>query len=94
MESAHVLMILESQGVSHSNGKRPDGMTIFPWRMGKCMVWYFAYRYSDTFASVALIGYSTSSNLSEKVAERTEQAKPIPVGMHSLNMILRLFLNV
>ena len=30
LESAHVPTILEPQGVSRTDGKRPDGMTIFP----------------------------------------------------------------
>ena len=37
LESAHVPMILEPQGVFHSDGKRPERMTIFPWKMGKCI---------------------------------------------------------
>ena len=41
LESAHVPTILERQGVSYTDGERPDGMTIFPWKMGKCMVWDF-----------------------------------------------------
>ena len=70
LESAHVPTILEPQGVSRTDGKRPDGMTIFPWRMGKCMVWDFTC--SDTFAPSHL---EVSSNHFGKVAERAEQAK-------------------
>ena len=70
MESAHVPTILEPQGVPRTDGKRPDGMTIFPWRMGKCIVWDFMC--SDTFAPSHL---EVSSNHFGKVAERAEQAK-------------------
>ena len=70
LESAHVPTILEPQGASRTDGKRPDGMTIFPWKMGKCMVWDFTC--SDTFAPSHL---EVSANLSGKVAERAEQAK-------------------
>ena len=37
--SAHVPTILELQGVSCSDGKRPDEMSIFSLRIGKRMVW-------------------------------------------------------
>ena len=70
LESAHVPTILELQGVLRTDGKRPDGMKIFPWRMGKCMVWDFMC--SDTFAPSHL---DVSSNHFGKVAERAEQAK-------------------
>jgi len=29
----------EPAGLSRSDGKRPDGMTLVPWRSGKCAVW-------------------------------------------------------
>ena len=70
LEFALVPTILEPQGVSRTDGKRPDGMTIFPWRMEKCMVWDFTC--SDTFASSHL---EVSSDHFGKVAERAEQAK-------------------
>ena len=70
LESAHVSTILETQGVSRTNGKRPDGMSIFPCRIGKCMVWDFTC--SDTFAPSH---FDVSSSHFGKVAERAEQAK-------------------
>ena len=53
-----------------TNGKRPDAMTIFLWRMGKCMALDFTC--SDTFAPNHR---DVSSNHFRKVAERAEQAK-------------------
>ena len=38
LESARIPTILEPQGVSRTDGKRPDGMTIFPWSVGKSLV--------------------------------------------------------
>ena len=70
LKSAHVPMILEPQGVLRMDGKRPDGMTIFLWRMVKCMVCDFTC--SDTFAPRLL---DVSSSHFGKVAERAEQAK-------------------
>ena len=70
MESAHVPTILELQGVLLMNGKRPDGMTIFSWKKGKCMVWDLTC--SNTFAPSHI---DVSSNHLEKMAEQAEQAK-------------------
>ena len=47
--------------------KRPDEMAIFPWRMGKCMVWDF--KYSDIFASSH---FDVSSSHFEKVAKQAK----------------------
>ena len=87
LESAHVPTIMKPQGVSRTNGKRPDGMTIFPWKMEKCMVWDFMC--SDTFASSHL---DVSSSHFGKVAERAEQAKL--TKYEQLERILRLCLFV
>ena len=32
---------LEPAGLSRSDGKRPDGVTIVPWECGRCAVWDF-----------------------------------------------------
>lgn len=26
-------------GLSRPNGKRPDGLTLVPWKKGKCLIW-------------------------------------------------------
>ena len=70
MEFAHVPTMLEPQGVLRSDEKRPNGMTIFPWRMGKYVVGDFTC--SDTFAPSFL---DISSNHFGKVAEWAEQAQ-------------------
>ena len=31
--------MLEPRGLSRTDGKRPDGVTMFPWEMGKQLVW-------------------------------------------------------
>ena len=40
--------VREPQGVSRKDGKRPDGMTQFPWKGGKCLLWDFSC--GDTLA--------------------------------------------
>ncbi|XP_047992700.1 uncharacterized protein LOC125231302 [Leguminivora glycinivorella] len=37
--SANVPCVLEPPGLSRTDGKRPDGLTLVPWRRGRCLVW-------------------------------------------------------
>lgn len=39
MISAGVPCVLEPPGLSRSDGKRPDGLTLIPWQRGRCLVW-------------------------------------------------------
>ena len=70
LESARIPTILEPQVVSRTDGKRPDGMTIFSWSVGKCLVWDFTC--SDTLAASQTAASSVQPG---KVAERAEQTK-------------------
>lgn len=36
---ANILSVLELQGLSRSDGKCPDGMTITPWAQGRLLIW-------------------------------------------------------
>ena len=46
--TAQVPAIREPPGLSRQDGKRPDGLTLLPWSMGKSLVWDFTC--SDTLA--------------------------------------------
>lgn len=37
--SVNVPCVLEPPGLCRSDGKRPDGLTLVPWRRGKCLLW-------------------------------------------------------
>lgn len=37
--SANVPCLMEPPGLSRSDGKRPDGLTLVPWERGKCLLW-------------------------------------------------------
>ena len=39
LSAAHVPSRLEPVGLSRSDGKRPDGVTLAPWKSGCLMVW-------------------------------------------------------
>ena len=62
--SADFSAIREPLGVSRSDGKRPDGMTMLPWKNGKCLLW--DYTCSDTLAP---------SNLNASAKEAGKAAK-------------------
>ena len=48
LSSAKVPSRLEPSGLYRSDGKRPDGITVVPWKDGKLLVWDATY--PDTFA--------------------------------------------
>ena len=37
--SAGIPLTKEPQGLSRSDGQRPDGLTLIPWQAGKAMTW-------------------------------------------------------
>lgn len=37
--TVNVPAILEPAGIARDDGKRPDGMSLIPWRMGRVLVW-------------------------------------------------------
>jgi hypothetical protein len=48
LRSAEVPCVLEPAGCSRSDGKRPDGLTLVPWKRGQQLLWDFTC--PDTFA--------------------------------------------
>ena len=71
LTSAHVPARLEPQGMLRSDGKRPDGVSMVPWRSGKCLVWDVTC--VDTFApsyrSLAVQGPGTVAVRAESLKE-------------------------
>ena len=70
LQSAHIPALLEPPGLSRTDGKKPDGMTMFPYQNGRLMVWDFTC--TDTLASSYL---KFSSKEAGKVACNAETAK-------------------
>ena len=44
LASAQVSAIREPTGLTKNNAKRPDGLTLFPWQRGKCLIWDYTCR--------------------------------------------------
>jgi len=68
--SGGVPTVLEPVDVCHDNGKRPDGMTLIPWRRRLLLVWDFTC--SDTLAPSNL---STSFSGASRMANSPEASK-------------------
>ncbi|CAH0397197.1 unnamed protein product [Chilo suppressalis] len=47
LRSAGVPSVLEPPGLSRTDGKRPDGLTLVPWANPRCLVW--DAKYGSTF---------------------------------------------
>ena len=68
--SAHVPSRLEPSGLYRSDGKRPDGVSIVPWKCGQLLVWDATC--PDTFAP----SYSTiAAHQVGAVAQQAEERK-------------------
>ena len=65
--------ILELSGIDKSDGRRPDGITIFPWKHGKYLVWNATV--IDAFSKSHIIASSIESGSSAKSAEILKSRK-------------------
>lgn len=73
LSSADFPSILEPNGLARADGKRPDGMTYFPWKRGKNLIWDFTC--SDTLAPSHLATSSVSAGKIAELAENLKSAK-------------------
>ena len=70
MASAGVPSVLEPSGLSRGNPNRPDGLTLFPWSGGKCVVWDYTCR--DTLCQSNV---GATSQGAGKAAQKAEGQK-------------------
>ena len=71
--SAHVTSVLEPVGLDRGDGKRPDGLTIFPWKCGKALVWDVTV--VDTVAQSYVAITSQQAGAAADAAEGRKQRK-------------------
>ena len=72
LASAGVPSVLEPSGLSRSDLKRPDGLTLFPWSGGKNVVWDFTCR--DTLCQSNVMGTASEPGKAAQKAEATKLA--------------------
>ena len=68
----------EPAGLSRSDGKRPDGMTLIPWKAGKCALWDVT-----VIDTVAQLYVSQSSQCAGSTAELAATRKSVKYGEFS-----------
>ena len=64
--------MLEPTGLTRSDGKRPDGLTLFPWSQGRCLVWDFTCR--DTLAPSNVMATSEEAGKAAEIAEKEKMS--------------------
>ncbi|XP_073944805.1 uncharacterized protein [Choristoneura fumiferana] len=73
MVQANVPCVLEPPGLSRSDGKRPDGLTLVPWQRGRCLLWDATC--VSTFAPSHLGCTSRSAGAAAENAARSKHLK-------------------
>ena len=71
LSSAKIPSSLEPPGLSRSDGKRPDGITITPWKAGRTLIWDATC--CDTFAASNVGLASKEAGSAAEVAERQKK---------------------
>ena len=73
LAAAHIPSMLEPTGLCRSDGKRPDGVTIIPWKSGRTLVWDATC--TDTFAASHLAQAAREAGAVAALAEERKKAK-------------------
>ena len=73
LSAAHLPSRLEPTGLSRSDGKRPDGVTLVPWKSGRLLVWDATC--SETFAPSHLPSATREAGTVAAQAEQSKQEK-------------------
>ena len=73
LSSSRIPSRLDPYGISRSDGKQPDGITLVPWERGKLLVWDVTY--TDTFAPSFLASAASEAGAVAALAEERKKAK-------------------
>ncbi|KAI5643831.1 hypothetical protein NE865_04007 [Phthorimaea operculella] len=78
LATAGVPSILEPNGIIRADGKRPDGMTLVPWKSGRCLVWDATC--VDTLAPSHIPSTSIRAAAAARAAEASKKRKYLDLG--------------
>ena len=73
LSSAGFNAVLEPVGLDRGDGKRPNGMTVFPFSRGKCLIWDCTC--VDSFSPSALALTATEPGSASRSAEVRKNLK-------------------
>ena len=73
LSTADVPAVLEPLGLSNTGNERPDGLSLFPWKEGKNLVW--DYTCSDSLAWSHIQSTSQNAGGSAEQAEKSKLTK-------------------
>jgi hypothetical protein len=73
LDSAGMYSVLEPVGLDRGDGRRPDGMTTFPYRCGRSLIWDATC--TDTFSPNVLALSATEPGHAARLAEEKKIAK-------------------
>src|SRR2546429_5645387 len=73
LTSAEIPSILEPAGCCTEDGKKPDGLTLTPWTMGKPMAWDFTC--SNTVAKSYINATSKTAGEAARLRETVKRSK-------------------
>ena len=82
LANAGLPSVLEPQGLDRGDGRRPDGLTLFPYKHGKSLVWDATC--VDTFAWSAVTTASLEPGSSAKAAEARKKEKYGAIAQHHI----------
>ena len=76
--SAGMPSILEPAGLDRGDGRRPDGMTTFPFSSGRCLIWDSTC--VDTYADYVIHKSATQAGSAAQAAENRKQRRYAELG--------------
>src|SRR3989442_1056883 len=84
IRAAEVHSELEPKHLLRDDGKRPDGATLDPWRMGKILIWDFTC--SDTLAPSHVAQSAALAGSAASVAEQNKRLKYAELASSNSNL--------
>ena len=82
--------VTEPSGLSRNDGKRPDGLSLITWKLGKCLIWDFTV--ADTLCksyinqTVISAGAAADTRENQKISKYSSLAENylfVPIGVES-----------
>ena len=97
LAAINVPSTLEPIGLCRSDGKRPDGCSIAPWKSGQCLVWdvtcvdTFAASYiSDATREARAVATAAEARKKEKYALLSKSHHFVPIAIETSGALLSI----